>query len=140
MICVAALASSGVMQVVLSYLESQPFDIRSTEAAFEAYFAQPLQQACDQTLASLPPQTIHLKEAICQALDALHTGNSTAVQRLCYAYPAAQALEALQTAVGIASTRLEHSWDSANMLAASATAAESGTSSAYLAPNMGGST
>lgn len=120
----------AVIQVVLSYLEGQPPDIESTKAAFEAYFDQPLQQACDQTSAALPPQTMHLKEAICQAVDAMHTGNSALIQKLCYANPAAQALEALQTAVSIVSTHLKHSSDSANMLATSATAADSGTFSA----------
>ena len=116
-----------MLQVVLSYLEDQPPDIESTQAAFEAYFAQSLQEANNQTLASLSPLTLHLKEAICRALDALHAGDSTAVQRLCHQYPAAQALEALQTAVSIISTRLKHSSDSANMLATSAQAADSGT-------------
>ena len=116
-----------MMQVVLSYLEGQPPDIESTQAAFESYFAQPLQEGSDQTLASLPPPTLQLKKAICQALDALHAGDSTAVQRLCHQYPAAQALEALQTSLSIISTRLKHPSDSANSLATSAQAADSGT-------------
>ena len=123
--CTAAQTRCSVLQVILSYLEDQPPDIESTHAAFEAYIAQPLQD--DQTLASLLPQTLHLKEALCGALQALDGGDSTAVQSLCHQYPAAQALQALQTAISIISMRLRDSSDPADMLGTCATAAESGT-------------
>ena len=123
----AASASNGVMQVVLSYLEVQPPDIDSTEAAFEAYFAQPFRAAVNRPLASLSLPILHLQEAICQALHALHSGDSTAFQCLCNQHPAAEAMRALQTAVSIIDTRLKCFSDSANMLATSATAADSGS-------------
>lgn len=129
-----------MLQVVLSYLEDQPPDTESTQAAFEAYFAQPLQIAscreplqesynlhCREPLNSFQPQILQLKEAICQALVALHAGDSTVVESVRHQYPAVQALEALQDAVSIISTRLKHSSDSADMLQTYATAAASGT-------------
>lgn len=125
--CMAAQIRCRVLQVVLSYLEDQPPDIDSTQAAFEAYFAQPLQEAYDHKLASLSPQTLHLKEAICGALHALNAGDSTVVQSLCHQYPAAQALQALQTAISIISMRLQDSSDPADMSGTCARAADSGT-------------
>lgn len=126
-LCMAAQVRCGVMQVVLSYLEDQPPDVGSTQAAFEAYFGQPIQEAYDQTLASLSPQALHLKEAICGALHALNAGDSTVVQSLCHLYPAAQALQALQTAISIISMRLKDSTDPADMLGTCEGAADSGT-------------
>lgn len=128
--CTAAQTRCGVLQVILSYLEDQPPDIESTQAAFEAYFAQPLQD--DQTLASSSPQTLHLKEAIHGALHALDGGDSTAVQSLCHQYPAVQALQALQTAISIISMRLRDPSDPAGMLGTCARAADSGTTTFQL--------
>lgn len=117
----AARVSTNVLQVVLSYLEDQPPDAESSQAAFEAYFEQPFQashapqEACNQAMSSLHAQTKQLNEAVSQAVDALHAGDSTVVQSLCHQYPAAQALEALQNAISIISTRLKLCSDSVDM-------------------------
>lgn len=130
--CIAARFSNSLLQVVLSYLEDQPPDIESSQAAFEAYFAQPSQEsqapqeACNTAVTNFQLQALQFKEAICRALDALHAGDSTVVQSLCQQYPAAQALEALQTAVSIISTRLKQSSDSVDMLRSCEQAADSG--------------
>ncbi len=99
------------LQVVLSYLQSCPPDIESSQAALEAYFTEPLQALADTahgpqphtaaSFAEFQQQATQLQDTISQAQAATYLGNMAAVQLGLQAYPVSLADMALEEAISI---------------------------------------
>ena len=127
----------ALLQVVLSYLKDQPPDIESCEAAFEAYFAQPLQPAVHELPQdSFQSQTFQLRTHIWQALAAFRAAGSSNFCSLFQKYPATQALEALHNVVSMIDSHLKQVGHAANTDPPAVLAAQASPGASMLATGM----
>lgn len=104
-------ARCAVMQVVSSYLNHADPDLESSQAAFEAYFAEPLQSMAaaashhsgdDSTgLAFFKSQAAKLADLLSQAQNALTHGDAASLQHILLSQPATHADLAPKDAISI---------------------------------------
>ena len=103
-------AANG-MQVVISYLHGPEPDLESSHAAYEAYFAEPLQamMSCateriapdDRGLQIFASEASNLRQMLSEAEDALEIGGAISLQHALRNHPLAFPAKALEDALAI---------------------------------------
>ena len=99
------------MQVVISYLHGPEPDLESSHAAYEAYFAEPLQAMMSGTTGLIAPddrgleffasETRNLSQILSKAEDALAKGGSNILQHALKEHPLVFPAKALEDALAI---------------------------------------